>query len=157
MKLFLKWSGQQTLDILDDRERPQFTAQIHTEPTKQKIVITTVDGKAVSSIVHNHIIVHHFTVRCVNRIYILIPKFADCFSFTIYGSTYRFAGNILSGRFSLFDVDKSPIMTLKKCWCAVGDGYEMELYRPEDEALALSVAVCAVLYASATNEKPALT
>ena len=39
----------------------------------------------------------------------------------------------------------------------MGEGYELELYRPEDEHFALSVALCAALYVVSVENDPLLS
>ena len=62
-----------------------------------------------------------------------------------------------SGEFSLFDVDKSPVMTQKKCWTKFGSGYELELYLAEQEHFAICVALCADIYLASAQQDPVLS
>ncbi len=123
---------------------------------RQKLLMTDADGRPVAEIVHKQLMLHYCTIRCQSGFYVLLPNIKECFQFLIYGSTYRFAGDLAEGRFSLFDVDKSPVMTQKQCWTSYGDGFEIELYLPEQEVFSLSVAVCAALFLSTANESPAI-
>ncbi len=160
MKLYIKRissSGNELFMILDELGTLKYTVSAISERMKQRIIISDTSGNAVSEIIHKEFVMRYFTVRCRKGFYVLLPYMKRCFYFKIYGSTYRFAGDMTSGRFSLFDVDKSPVMTQKKCWTSFGEGYEIELYIPEQEHFALSCAVCADLYLSAAEEKPVLS
>ncbi|HCA56071.1 MAG TPA: hypothetical protein DEO95_11475 [Ruminococcaceae bacterium] len=119
---------------------------------RKRLYLSDTNDRRLAELMHKQLMVHYFTIRCSSGFYVLIPAVKECFVFYIYGSTYRFAGDIAAGRFSLFDVDKSPVMTQKKCWTVGGDGYEIELYLPEQEIFALCVALCAALYIAAAEE-----
>ncbi len=153
MKLFLKRDNLEDgagFTVFNQSGYSKYNVRIITEKTKQRIIISRTNDP-VSEIIYKELVIRYFTVRCRGRVYILVPGFKDCFTFVIYGSTYRFAGDIASGRFSLFDVDKSPVMTQKKCWGKYGDGYELEIYDNEQEYFSVSVAVCAAMYVSAVE------
>ena len=155
MKLYIKRDASADgggFEIYNALGELKYSVFVSTERQKQQLLIKTADGSAVSEIFHKAFLMRYFTVRCKTGFYILIPNLRPCFSFKIYGSTYRFAGNVASGRFSLYDVDKSPVMTQKKCWTRFGDGYEIELFNEEQEHFALSCAVCADLFISAAAE-----
>lgn len=156
MKFFLKRDGEGFL-VLNQSAHTKYTVLQAAENTKQKIIVESDGKRVVAAISNKNMVIRYFSVKCGKRFYILVPCVGDCFAFAIYGSTYRFAGNMAEGRFSLFDVDKSPIMTQKKCWGKFGDGYEINIYDREQEIFALSVAVCAALYISSAQEKPVLT
>ena len=143
--------------VFNESAYPKYKAYVHTDRTKQKIIISDSSGYKVSEIVHKNLVIDHFSVRCGGRLYVLVPYVKNCFTFMIYGSTYRFAGDILAGRFSLFDVDKSPVMTQKKCWSRFGSGFELEIYYTAQEVFALSAAICAAMYNSASETSPLLS
>lgn len=155
MKLFLKRNDSEDgagFTVFDEKGYSKYTVDIITEKTKQRITIkNNSTDKIVSEILRKELVIKYFTVKCRGRIYILVPYLKDCFTFMIYGSTYRFAGDVNSGRFSLFDVDKSPVMTQKKCWSPYGDAYELELYDEIQEYFSLSVAVCAAMFISSAE------
>ena len=159
MKLFLK---RETTDetvcfsVLDEKADLQYSVKVFSEKNRQKLLLLDSSGRAVSEILHKNLVVQYFAVRCCGRFYVLLPYNKECFTFMIYGSTYRFAGNIAKGRFSLIDVDKSPVMTQKKCWGKFGDGYELELYYPEQKEFALSCAVCTALFIAAAESSTVL-
>lgn len=138
--------------IFNSLGQPKYTVSLYSERQKQQLIMNNTGGMTVSEILHKFFLMRYFTVRCNTGFYILVPDMRPCFSFRIYGSTCRFAGDIASGRFSLYDVDKSPVLTQKKCWTRFGDGYELELYNGELEHFALSCAVCADLFISAAAE-----
>lgn len=154
MKLFLKreiTDGEADFTVLSESARPVYSVFVHTEKTRQRIRIIDNDGNAVSDIVRKDLVLQYFTVRCCGRIYVLVPYNKECFTFMIYGSTYRFAGDLSSGRFSLFDVDKSPIMTQKKCWGKFGDGFELDLYKKDQQIFSVSCALCAAMFLLASE------
>ena len=159
MKLFLKrvLSDDVGFQIYDDLGNCRYSAIVETESSRQRIILTGDSVVPVSEILHKSFLMRYFTVRCQAGFFVLLPSMRDCFSFRIYGSSYRFAGDASSGSFSLFDVDKSVIMTQKKCWCRYGDAYELNILVPEDEHFALSVAICADLYISATEASTVLS
>ena len=155
MKLFVKrvFSEDGTgFRIFDESGDCRYTVNVETEGNKQRITILNTSEIPVSEIYHKQFLMRYFTVRCQAGFFILLPVIRDCFSFRIYGSSYRFAGDITTGRFSLFDVDKSPIMTQKKCWSKYGDAYELNICVPEDEILSISVALSADMFIAAGGE-----
>ena len=151
MKFFLKRSGG-GFDILDESAYLKYTVSVRTDRTKQKIIIKRCDRKLVAEISNRKFLFRYFSVRCRGHFYILVPMATDCFAFVIYGSTCRFLGDISSGRFSLIDVDKSPVMTQKKCWGKFGEGFELEIFSQEQKLFSLCCAVCAAMYISASEE-----
>ncbi len=155
MKLFLKRDEQNFL-ILDQSGNLKYNAIVTTENTKQRIVAENADGIPQSVILHKNSLIRHFSVRCCGKMYILVPVTGECFAFAIYGSTYRFTGDTANGRFSLYDVDKSPVMTQKKCWSKFGDGYELKIYSEKEELFAVSVAICAAVFLSSAEENAIL-
>ncbi len=150
MKLFLKRTEEGGFCFLDESARELYNVKIETSGSKQKITLADNEGMIFSNVTHRLIPVDNFTVRCNGKIYILLPQNTDCFSFKIYGSSYAFCGDMISGSFSMFDVDKTAVVTMKKCWSRIGDGYELHLYSENNAALALSVCVCAAMYIGAT-------
>ena len=110
--------------VFNESAYPKYKAYVHTDRTKQKIIISDSSGYKVSEIVHKNL---------------------------------RFAGDILAGRFSLFDVDTSTVMTQKKCWSRFGSGFELEIYYTAQEVFALSAAICAAMYNSASETSPLLS
>ncbi len=156
MKLFLKRDGDGFV-VLDKNANVRYTVSLMTERTSQKLVIETPERKVVSVISNKNMMLRYFSVKCNKHLYVLVPYMGECFAFVIYGSTYRFAGNMAEGRFSMYDVDKSPVMTQKQCWGCMGDGYELNIYVNEQEYFALSVAICAALYLSCRGENPVPT
>ncbi len=160
MKLYIKRDISADgggFEVYDGLGAMKYSVSLLTERQKQQLIIRQVSGKAVAEIYNKAIFVRYFTVRCSTGFYILMPNLRPCFSFRIYGSTYRFAGDLSSGRFSLYDVDKSPVMTQKKCWTRYGNGYELEIYNEEQEHFSLSCAICADLFITAAEEDMVLT
>ena len=160
MKLFIRREtsgGTAVFGVFDELGYLKYTVESSAEKRKQRMLILDSKKRPVSEILHKQFVLDYYTIRCGSRLYVLVPYCKECFSFAIYGSTYRFGGNISSGEFSLFDVDKSPVMTQKKCWTRFGEGYELELYLANQEHFALSVALCADLYLSASQKDPVLS
>lgn len=157
MKLFLKREsadGEVGFSVMSESAVQLYTVLVHTEKTKQRIRIIDGQGNTVSDIVRKELVLQYFTVRCCGRIFVLVPYNNECFMFMIYGSTYRFAGDLSSGCFSLIDVDKSPVMTQKKCWSKFGDGFELKIYDEEQTPFAISCALCAAMYLLANEADP---
>lgn len=151
MKRYMKRdsSGDTAFSIYDETGALLYCVAQKDDKRRQCLLLTDQDGQPLAEIIHKQLMLHYFTIRCQKSFYVLVPTVKECLAFLIYGSTYRFAGDLASGRFSLFDVDRSPVMTQQKCWTMYGDGYELALYLPEQEVFCLSVAVCAALYLSA--------
>ena len=150
MKFFLK-RADSGFDILDESAHPKYTVSVKTDRNKQKIIIKNHDKQPIAEIFNKKLVFPYFSVRCKGHFYVLVPMVKDCFAFVIYGSTYRFLGNLSSGRFSLKDVDKSPVMTQQKCWGKFGDGFEIEIFNNEQRLFSLCCAVCAAMYISASE------
>ena len=154
MKRYMKrevFNGALGFTVYEETGQVLYRVKQEDEQRRQKLLIFDEKDRLLSEVMRKQFMMQYFTIRCQTGIYVLIPNIKEYFMFLIYGSTYRFAGNMAEGRFSLFDVDKSPVMTQKKCWTTYGDGYELELYVPEQEIFSLSVAVCAALYRSAAE------
>ncbi len=157
MKLFLKRNDTDdsvSFTVYDESANPRYNISISTDAIRQKMLMEDPAGTVVSEITHSEIVLSYFTIRCGGRMYALTPHIKEYFYFTIFGSSLRFAGNIETGRFSLYDVDKSPVMTQKKCWGKFGSGYELKIYKSAQELFAISCAICADVYMSVLNEDP---
>ena len=152
MKFFLK-RADQGFEILDESAYVKYTVSVKTDRNKQKIIIKNLNKKPVAEIFNKKLVFRYFSVRCRGNFYILLPVIKDCFAFIIHGSTYRFLGDMASGRFSLIDVDKSPVMTQKKCWGKFGEVFEIEIFNEEQRLFSLCCAVCAAVYMSASETK----
>ena len=143
--------------IYDQSGRVKYKVKVLSEKFRQKIDLVDSDDIVLSEITHKDLVLHYFTVRCCGRFVVLAPQIKDCFYFILFGSNYRFAGDIGSGSFSLFDVDKTTLMTQKKCWSRWGDSYELKILRPEDELFAVSCAVCADMYIAVSDHSRVLS
>ncbi len=160
MKLFLKRDSvgaEDGFSVLTESAGLKYSVSVFTDKTRQKALIQDSSGSTVSEIIHKNLVVQYFAVKCSGRFYVLVPYRKECFTFMIYGSTYRFAGSLGRGRFSLFDVDKSPVMTQKKCWSRFGDGYQLEIFREDQELFALSCAVSAAMFLAAAESSTVLS
>lgn len=132
-----------------------------------KFTIRSMEGNSLSVIKYNRMMFNYFTIRC-KRMYALVPFLlsGECFSFAIYGSTCHFAGSLAQGDFSMTDSSGKLIMTQSRCIgipksriSKFNDGWELK-FIPEDiciygenfEIFALSTAICADMYITATPE-----
>ena len=150
MKFFLLLV-ESGFDIFDESAHLKYNVSLKTDRNKQKIIIKNLNKRPVAEIFNKKLVFRYFSVKCKGRLYVLVPMIKDYFAFIIYGSTYRFLGDISAGRFSLIDVDKTPIMTQKKCWSKCGDGFEIEIFSEEQKIFSLCCAVCAAMYISASE------
>lgn len=148
MKLFLK---RDTIDeragfiVFNSRAVPEYTVTAEAA-NGLKLTVLDENGELLSVIRYNRLMLNYFTIRCDKRFYVLIPCLQEHFAFAIYGSTYRFAGDLAEGSFSMLTADGEIVMTQKKCWCKYGEGYELNIHDEVHELFLLSVAVCADMY-----------
>lgn len=160
MKLFLKRDVSDISSryvVLDEYGKEKYIVTGKITSSKQKLILSDTQNTKKSDIILYRFGATYFLIRYNKRLYALVPCESGKFAFFIYGSTLRFLGDISEGRFSLIDVDKSVVMTQKKCWGNYGTGFELNIYNDEQEILALSVAICADLYISAEDKKAVLT
>ncbi len=156
MKLFLKRGTDEGegFTIYNTHAEPvcaaemNFSSSIHIELRNEDRVL-------LSSIKFNRLMLDYFTIRCDHRFYVLIPIIGNHFSFAIYGSTFRFAGNLADGCFSMFNAKGEIIMTQKKCWAQHGDGYELEIKDEKYRLLMVSTAICADLFIALSEPRTA--
>ena len=143
--------------VLDDCGKEKYIVTGKSISSKQRLIVSDGENTKLSEIILNSLVATYFMIKCDKRIYALVPCINEQFAFLIYGSTLRFFGNISEGRFSLIDVDKSVVMSQKKCWGKYGTGFELNILDDEQELFALSVAICADMYISATENSAVLT
>ena len=108
MKLFLKYNGSYGdygFEVFDETAYTKYTVSVRTEKNKQQIIIKNLNKQIIAEIFNKNIVFRYFSVKCMGRFYILFPVLKEYFAFMIYGSTYKFAGDISQGNFSLIDVD----------------------------------------------------
>lgn len=151
MKLFLKRDVSDISSryvVLDECGNEKYIITGTNRPSGQKLILSDTDGRTLSDIFLYDIMATYFVIKCDRHIYGLVPYLNTTLAFMIYGSTLRFIGDISQGRFSLIDVDKSVVMTQKKCW----GGFELNITDETKEIFALSVAICADLYISAAEQ-----
>lgn len=144
MKLFIKRGAADSdgFTIYNDKGEPCCTAEVRADPSV-RISLRGSGGELLSAIKFNTFMLSYFSVRCGKRMYVLVPCFGRQFAFAIYGSTFRFAGNLSDGSFTMLDPDGKTVMTQKKCWASHGDGYEINIYDEKYKIFMLSVALCA--------------
>lgn len=155
MKFFIK-RGTAYLDgftVYNDDAEPVYTAYVEASPSF-RITMTDCGNKTVSVIKFNNFMLNYFTIRCSRRFYALVPCINSQFSFAIYGSTFRFIGNLADGRFSMLNSNGEIIMTQKKCWTRHGEGYEVNITDEQYHIFMLSVALCADIYIALTESHP---
>ncbi len=155
MKFFIK-RGASCIDgftVYNDNAEPVYTAAVEASPSL-RIRLTDNGDRLLSSIKFNNFVLNYFTVRCARRFYALVPCMDKQFSFAIYGSTFRFIGNLADGRFSMLNSDGEIIMTQKKCWTQQGEGYEINITDGQYHIFMLSVAMCADIYIALTESHP---
>ncbi len=149
MKLFLKRDSGELSSrfiVFDEKGNEKYIVTGKTSTSKQVMYISDKKDNKLSSITLWNFVGRYFSVKCAKRLYALVPYMNEQFGFMICGSTFVFAGDISSGRFSLIDVDKSPVMTQKKYWNNSGDGFELDIFNDDYEIFSLSVAICAAMY-----------
>ncbi len=101
-------------------------------------------GSEIASVIkYNNFMLNYFTISCCRRFYVLIPVSGSEAGFSIYGSTFRFAGNAASGSFSILSSDGICAMTQKKTWSPSGEVFELNIIDEEHELFLLSCALCA--------------
>ena len=153
MKLFLKRDVSAELTsfiVYDAKAQPLYTVLCNSEtPSKQHIIDR--EDNVCSVIKYNSFLMNYFTLRCSGRFYILVPCIGDSFAFAIYGSTYRFSGDLAAGRFSVFSSDGEIKMTQKKHPDETGESYELDIHDEEHQLFLLSVAICADMYMTLTE------
>lgn len=147
MKLWMKrgTASGDGFTIYNHHAEPVCNAEIDAG-ANIRIELRNEDRMLLSSIKFSRLMVNYFTIRCEHRFYVLVPCMGSPFSFAIYGSTYRFAGNLADGCFSMFNAKGETIMTQKKCWTPHGDGYELDIKEEKYYLFMLSAAICADLF-----------
>lgn len=157
MKFFLKHDtdgGLSRFVIFDESGNQKYIVTGKSANSNQTMILSDTNGNKLSVITLYNFVAKYFSVKYNKRLYALVPCIKGSFAFIIYGSTFRFIGDIATGRFSLIDVDKSLVMTQKKCWGQNGDGFEINVFSREREVFSLSVAVCAAMYIAVGGEAP---
>ena len=155
MKLFIQRGAGQNdgFTVYNEKGEPIYTAVVKLSGI---LGMTMYDrsNHTVSDIRLNNLVLNYFSIRCCHRMDILIPCLNKRFAFAIYGSTYRFMGSLSDGRFSMLDSHGDTVMTQKKCWTPHGDGYEIEITDRKYTLFMLSVALCADIYITLSENNP---
>ena len=139
--------------VFNEKAEPIYTAVIR-ENRLPGITMFDRSKNTVSEIRLNSFMLNYFSIRCCHRLYVLIPCLGTRFAFAIYGSTYRFMGSLIDGRFSMLDSHGETMMTQKKCRTPHGEGYEIEISDRRYTLFMLSVAMCADLYLTLSDTNP---
>ena len=148
MRLFLKRNNIESgidFTIYNHLEKILFNVTRSADaPVKMKIESCT--GETFSLIRFNTFMFTYFSVRCARHLYVLVPCVRESFAFAIYGSTYRFSGNLSLGEFIMKNADDKVIMTIKKVMTSSGEAFELEIDDNENRLFMISAAVCAASY-----------
>lgn len=157
MKLFLKRDTSNETSrflVFDDMGKEKYIIVGKSKNSKQTMFLSDKSENKLSTITLFEFSMKYFSIKCDKRLYILMPYIKDKFAFIIYGSTFRFMGDMISGRFSVIDVDKSIIMTQKRCWNKNGEVFEINISCEEQEIFILSMAICAAMYITYNGTHP---
>ena len=155
MKRFIKQTteaGSIAFYVLDEFGQTVYLTEETVFQHKRLIALTTPEKTLISSIQYKSLVMRYFTIRCLSGYYLLLPLLNENFSFMVCGSSYTFAGEMSSGRFSMMNAEKMPVMTMKKVWSAFGEGFETEIFSESEEAFLLSSAICAATYLTLTEK-----
>ena len=148
MKLYMKRNNIESgidFTIYNHLEKIVFNVR-GTVDSSLKMKLEGRSGEVFSSIRLNSFMFTYFSVRCARRMYILVPCIRERFAFAIYGNTYRFAGNLASGEFTMENTDGEVLMTIKKVRTSSGEAFELDIKEDEKKLFLISAAVCAASY-----------
>lgn len=150
MKLYLKrdTTGECSAFAVFDEKGEQKYAVCAEAGAGIRMTVFTGNGDIASLIKYNSFVLNYFTVSCARRFYVLIPCTGTQFAFAVYGSTYRFAGSLADGSFTMTTSSGDIVMTQKKCTVEHGEGYELDISDEAHELFLLSCALCADMYIS---------
>ncbi len=149
MKLYLK---RNTIDsgigfeIYDQAENIVFHVAA-TVDSSLKMAVESRVGEPFSMIRFNTLLFPYFTVRCQRHFYVLVPCLGERFAFAIYGSTYKFSGDLGAGAFTMTDAQGKILMTMEKTLTRSGsEAYELEIHDTDRRMFLISAAICAAAY-----------
>lgn len=149
MKLYLKRNSTESgmsFTVYDRMENIIFNV-VSSVDSSLRMTVESRNGEPFSVIRLNTLLFTYFTVRCSRHFYVLIPCVRDHFAFAIYGSTYKFAGNLAAGEFTMTDSKGEIIMTINKTITRSGDeAFELEIKDEEHKMFMISAAICAASY-----------
>ena len=149
MKLFIRREtsgGTAVFGVFDELGYLKYTVESSAEKRKQRMLILDSKKRPVSEILHKQFVLDYYTIRCGSRLYVLVPYCKECFSFAIYGSTYRFSGNLSLGEFIMKNADDKVKKKKKKVMTSSGEAFELEIDDNENRLFMISAAVCAASY-----------
>ena len=149
MKLYLKRNTTDegiSFNEYDKNENIVFNA-VSSIDSSLKMSIESRSGEPFSMIRLNTLLFTYFTIRCRRHFYVLVPCVRDTFSFAIYGSTYRFTGNIITGSFIMTNSNGECMMKMEKTLTRNGDeAFELEILDSDHKMFLISSAICAASY-----------
>lgn len=149
MKLYLKRNNidsGMSFAVYDHAENIIFNVETSVD-SSVRMVIENQSGEPFSMIRLNTFLFTYFTIRCSRHFYVLIPCLREQFSFAIYGSTYRFSGNLAYGKFVMSDSDNKTMMTVEKTVTHNGDeAFVLDIQDEEHKMFMISAAICAASY-----------
>ncbi len=149
MKLYLKRNTTDegiSFNVYDKNENIVFNA-VSSIDSSLKMSIESRSGEPFSMIRLNTLLFTYFTIRCRRHFYVLVPCVRDTFSFAIYGSTYRFTGNIITGSFIMTNSNGECMMKMEKTLTRNGDeAFELEILDSDHKMFLISSAICAASY-----------
>ena len=149
MKLYLKRNTTDegiSFNVYDKNENIVFNA-VSSIDSSLKMSIESRSGEPFSMIRLNTLLFTYFTIRCRRHVYVLVPCVRDTFSFAIYGSTYRFTGNIITGSFIMTNSNGECMMKMEKTLTRNGDeAFELEILDSDHKMFLISSAICAASY-----------
>ena len=149
MKLYLKRNTTDegiSFNVYDKNENIVFNA-VSSIDSSLKMSIESRSGEPFSMIRLNTLLFTYFTIRCRRHFYVLVPCVRDTFSFAIYGSTYRFTGNIITGSFIMTNSNGECMMKMEKTLTRSGDeAFELEILDSDHKMFLISSAICAASY-----------
>ena len=149
MKLYLKRNTtdeEMSFNVYDHNENIIFDVR-NSIDSKMKMSLESKSGDPFSQIRLNTLLFTYFTIRCRHHFYVLVPYIRENLYFSIYGSTYRFSGNIFTGAYAACDAEGNIMMTMERTHTISGsEAYELNINDDEHKIFLISCAICAASY-----------
>jgi uncharacterized protein YxjI len=145
MKLYIKqkvFSWRDKFAVWDERERERWFAQGEIFTWGRKLRVYDAEGreaafirrKLLSLTPRYHIEIDGNTYALVKEFALLKPRFR------LENTNWTMGGDFWAHEYETAD-GSERVMRMSKCWFAWGDSYELDIPRPENELLALCVAL----------------
>ncbi len=149
MKLYLKRNTtdeEMSFNVYDHNENIIFDVR-NSIDSKMKMSLESKSGDPFSQIRLNTLLFTYFTIRCRHHFYVLLPYVREKLYFSIYGSTYKFSGNIFTGSYAACDAEGKIMMTMERTHTISGsEAYELNINDDEHKIFLISCAICAASY-----------